>query len=90
MALTGEKRAEADDGDAAVSRGDGGEVDSGGQLGEGVAAAGAGGDGRGKRRHDLAAAVDGRLRGFRRSPAVEARASSVSRRTPPGGSWLPH
>lgn len=61
--LTGEEGAEADDGDAAVSRGDGGEVGSGGQFGEGAGLAGGGGRGR---RHEAVTAADGRLRGHRR------------------------
>jgi hypothetical protein len=76
VALTGEKRAEADDGDAAARRGDGGEVGRRGQLGDGAAPAGAGGRGRSKRRHG--AAANGRLRGFRRSPEVEAGMEEVS------------
>lgn len=59
----GEEGAEADDGDAAVSRGDGGEVGSGGQFGEGAGLAGGGGRGR---RHEAVTAADGRLRGHRR------------------------
>lgn len=71
MALTGEKGAEAYDGDASVVRGDGGEVGGRGQLAEGVPAAAGGPGGRGKRRHEAAAAAAGRQRGFRRSPEVD-------------------